>query len=298
MAGKRINLSDLADEPVLEDARVPTFVDSAPRTARLDQVAPNPMNTRDVHADPEKIANIAESMRLHGQLQPCAVVTRAAFLAIFPEYQAAMGSVAYVQITGGRRYAAAALAGLSALDITIKNALAESRAQFIGATAAENIDREDYDPVEEALAVQLLVQECGSGKAAAERLARTPPWVTQRLNLLKLIPEIQALVRAGEMPLREVRTLHQLSVVEQSAALTAWRKAQEPTGSTAAELADDGDAGRAASTDTPSVRIRLSPAASAIRRLGGTPDKIAESLRAELPRDDLKRLAEELLRDA
>ena len=87
--GKRINLSDLADEPPLEEGRVPAFVDTAPRSAPVDQIAANPLNTRDLGASAAKIASIAESMRLHGQLQPCAVVTRTAFLGIFPEQETA-----------------------------------------------------------------------------------------------------------------------------------------------------------------------------------------------------------------
>lgn len=298
MAGKRINLSDLADEPVLEEAKVPAFVDPAPRSARLEQISANPMNTRDLHINPEKITSIADSMRLHGQLQPCAVVTREAFLAIFPEHLTAIGRAEYVQVTGGRRRAAALQANLPTLDITVKDKLAGSRAQFIGATAAENIDREDYDPMEEAQAVQLLVQECGSGKAAAERLGRTPPWVTQRLNLLKLVPGLQTLLRSGEMPLRDARTLHQLSMEEQLAIVSNWEAARKNSELTAVNQGG-GESGEENAPESAAPRSgkRLSPRASAIRRLGGTPDKIAESLRSELAADDFKALVALLLEE-
>jgi len=302
VAGRRINLADLADEPPLEEARVPSFADSAAHTSRVDQVAANPLNTRDISAQSAKITDIAESIRLHGQLQPCAVVTRSAFLSIFPEHDVTIGQVAFVQVTGGRRRAAILEAGLSTIDITVKNELAESRAKFISATAAENIDREDYDPVEEARAVQMLVTECGTGKAAAERLNRTPPWVTQRLNLLKLAPPLQAALRTGEIPLREVRDLHKLTAEEQLAALTAWRDNLQPAQLTAVNSADtDTDTGTASAKTGRAAKVpgpRLSPAAAAIRRLGDSPARIAATLRAELPADELKALAEELLRDA
>lgn len=294
MAGKRINLSDLASEPALPEARVPTFAESAPRTARVHQVAANPLNTRDLDADHAKIESIAESMRVHGQLQPCAVVSREAFLRIYPEYEAAIGTAIWVQVTGGRRRAAALLANQPTLDIIVKNSLAESREAWVSATAAENLDRENLDPIEEARAIQLLVQECGTGKAAAERLSRTAAWVTQRTNLLKLAPEVQALLRSGEVALRDVRDLHQLPPADQ---LKELRRRQQPA--VEPELtAVNRDAAPQTPPSTSAVterRSRKSAAASAIRRLGGTPDKIAESLRAEMTPEDLRTLANLLL---
>ena len=292
MAGKRINLSDLATEPSVPEARVPSFAESSPRTARVQQVAANPLNTRDLTFDHAKVASIAESMRLHGQLQPCTVVARKDFLRIFPEHEVAIGSATWVQVTGGRRRAAAMLAERPTLDIVVKPDLATSRESWVSATAAENLDRENLDPVEEAQAVQLLVKECGTGKAAAERLGRTAPWVTQRLNLLKLTPEVQALVRTGEVALREARDLHQLPAEEQ---LQALRQRQEPT---EPELTAVNQADHPSSKDAKESpqRQRRSGFALAVRRLGGTPVKIAESLRTELSPTELRELAELLLR--
>ena len=304
-AGKRINLSELADDPPLQGARVPTFAEiSQPRPARVDQVAANPLNTRDVYSQPEKLVSLVESIRLHGQLQPCTVVTREAFLATFPEHAPSVGDSVYVQVTGARRRAAALELGLSSIDISLKNSLAESRTGFISATAAENIDREDYDPVEEARAVQLLVQECGSGKQAAEQLSRTPGWVSHRLNLLKLEPELRSAIQLGEMPLREVRDLHKRSRDEQLAALKAWQTVMESRGQSddarRQRYAADGDTsaqeqGADGVESSKKRQPRRSPIAAAIYRLGGTPTKIAETLRAELSVEDRRSLAEALL---
>lgn len=300
MAGRRVNLADLAGEPPLQEARVPAFAEVAQRSVRVDQVAVNPLNTRDVHAQRAKVADLTQSIRLNGQLQPCTVVTRAAFVAIFPEHAAAVLDSAYVQVTGGRRRAAILEVGLATIDIAVKDAVASSRSRFISATAAENLDRENYDPVEEALTVQLLVQECGSGRDAAQQLSRTGAWVSQRLNLLKLEPELQTALRSGDMPLREARQLHRLSREDQLAALSAWRRL-----AAARQRADDvREAGR---DETPggvsgdevagrSPRRRGSGVAAAIRKLGGTPTEIAETLRAELTPDEWKALVAELLR--
>ncbi|AEB47989.1 ParB/RepB/Spo0J family partition protein [Micromonospora maris] len=293
MAGKRINLSDLATEPALPEARLPAFAEAAPRTARVQQIAPNPLNTRDLESDRAKIESIAESMRTHGQLQPCAVVSREAFLHIYPEHEAAIGRALWVQVTGGRRRAAALAAGLPTLDIVVKKEPAESRKAWVSATAAENLDRENLDPIEEARAIQLLVEECGSGKAAAEQMSRTPAWVTQRLNLLKLAPEVQALVRTGEVPLREVRDLHQVALEKQLEELRLRREPQPHPPELTAVNSDP--AGPVAPTNEKTARPRRSGVTSAIKRLGGTPDRIAASLREELPEEDLQVLAHLLL---
>lgn len=224
-----VDLADLADEPIL-DAPVPTFVAPTPRSLRLAQVAANPYNTRDLTADHAKVAEIAESMRKHGQLQACTVVSRDAFLRIYPEDAGVIGEDAtHVQVMGGRRRAAALLAGLPTLDVVVKDHLAESRGVFVETTAAENLDRQDLDLIEEARAIQLVVRERGTGKAAAERLGKTAPWVTQRLNLLKLTDEVQAAVRAGTLPLREVRDWHTKPAEDQRELLLGWRRdTQQP----------------------------------------------------------------------
>ncbi|MEV5823020.1 ParB/RepB/Spo0J family partition protein [Micromonospora haikouensis] len=293
MAGKRVNLSDLASEPALPEARKPQITETTPRTARVQHVAANPLNTRDLNADRAKIESIAESLKTHGQLQPCAVVSRDAFLRIYPEHETAIGSAVWVQVTGGRRRAAALMADQPTLEIIVKNNLADSREAWVSATAAENLDRENLDPIEEARAVQLLVQECGTAKAAAVRLSRTPPWVTQRLNLLKLAPEVQSLLRAGEVPLRDVRDLHQVPTETQFEELQQRRQRLEHELTAVNQIVDSDGTLPATSTGGESKRgmtPRRSPAASAIRRLGGTPEKIAESLRTELTQKDLQTL--------
>jgi ParB family chromosome partitioning protein len=296
--GKRINLAELADDPPLEEARRPALTEPTARSAGIEQVAANPQNTRDVDAQPEKVTSLAESIRRHGQLQPCTVVTREAFLAIFPESASDVDQAAFVQVTGALRRAAILKLGLPTIDVTVKNALAESRATFLSATAAENIDRAAYDLIEEARAVQAIVDECRSGKAAAERLSRTPGWVTQRLNLLKLEPELHAAVRASQIPVREARDLHKRSRDEQLAALSAWRKiaqSRQRTDEKRQREYEQPDDTEADSGEKPVARRRSSFAA-ALHRIGGTPVKIAEALRAELSLDERRAVAEELLR--
>ena len=302
--GKRINLAALAEAPVLE-APVPRMRPAQPTTAPLTAVAPNPLNPRDNLGD---LTELARSISTMGQLQPCTVVSRNAYLAQYPEHEATIGAAAYVAVTGGRRQAAAKLAELATLDIVLRDDLAASREALAAAAIAENIERRDFDVLEEARAVQMLVELCGSGTAAAERLARTKGWVSQRLALLRLSPTMQDLLRTGELPVRDARRLAQLDSAEQ---LPAWKAEQEvqkaerftavnrpePTG----EDADHSPTGPAdlkpASTPRPRTEAASKAAPAPVVRVGDTPEAIAQALREYLDRASLQTLVQLLSTD-
>lgn len=232
--GKRIDLSQLAGEAVLE-APVPQLLNkpAAPTRVPLDAVAANPVNPRETVGDLSDL----ESMKTVGQLQPCAVVTRAAFVAIYPEHAEQTQASDYVVVAGSRRRLAAERFGLPALDIVVRDMLAADRATFYGASVSENIDRRNFDVLEEARAVQRLTEECGSGTKAGELLGKTKGWVSQRLALLRLSTDMQALLRAGDLPIRDARRLAQLPEAEQRPAWEAERSF------TAVNTDEDGDEG-------------------------------------------------------
>jgi len=286
--GQKVNLSDLASEPDLDDGRGPRALapDGGGRPIRLDQLALNPLNKRVLGARPGALAELTDSMRVNGQLQPCAVVTRAAFRRVFPDHDAHLGRAAFVQVTGARRHLAAQQLRWETIEAVVKDDLASSTLRFLSATAAENLDRRDFDPVEEAEQVQLIVEAAGSGQAAAEHLHRSPGWISQRLNLLKLAPELHTALRAGDIPLREVRTLHTLDHAAQLAALNRF---------TAVNRGSTGEPGDGAGSPSVAPSDRPTPAARAIRRLGGTPDKIAAAIRAELTPDEVTQLVQHLV---
>jgi ParB family transcriptional regulator, chromosome partitioning protein len=255
--------------------------------APIERVAPNPINTRDIQARPEKLAALRASIAEHGQMQPSACVTRQAFLAIFSEHEQTVGDVDWVQVGGGRRRAALLLEGESTIEITVKDSLAATRAGFISATAGENLDRDDLDLIEEARVVEQLLAELGSGNAVAEHLNRTPGWVSQRKYLRRLIPEVQQQLRVDDdqarLPLREVRDWHNLPPTQQLANLDAWRRRRGLM--TAAQDPDR------------VPRARATRVQAAIKRLGGTPSAIAQTLRSELDPAERRELGEALLRD-
>lgn len=219
--GRKVNLSSLAGDPVL-DAPVPTIRRPSPgaTTVPVEQVAVNPVNPREEYGDLSDL----ESIRTLGQLQPCVVVSRAAFLTIYPEYSDAVAGTQYVVVAGSRRRAAAEKYGVPKIDIVVKDQLAATRVGFFASAIAENVDRRNFDVLEEARAVERLVRECGTGMDAARQLGRSEGWVSQRLTLLHLSPEMQQLLRSGELPVRRARDLARLPASDQ---LAAWRTEQQ-----------------------------------------------------------------------
>ncbi|MGP3691269.1 ParB/RepB/Spo0J family partition protein [Streptomyces sp. IBSNAI002] len=182
--------------------------------APLDQVSPTPLNPRRNFGTDEEMTRFGEELR-QAQLSACVVVTRGAYLALWPEHDSRIGGAAYVLINGERRFRSALHVGLESLDFVVRDDLAATRTDFIDHLLAENLEREDFDVIERARGVQQLVDTCaeeggrehGAKSRAAERLGKSPSWVTNQLVLLDLPEEIQTLLSAGELPERDGRVL-------------------------------------------------------------------------------------------
>ncbi|MEU3908882.1 plasmid partitioning protein, partial [Streptomyces goshikiensis] len=119
-----------------------------------------------------------------------------------------------VLINGERRFRSALHVGLESLDFVVRDDLAGSRTDFIDHLLAENLEREDFDVIERARGVRQLVETCaedgrehGAKSRAAERLGRSPSWVTNQLVLLELPDEIQLMLSSGDLPERDGRLL-------------------------------------------------------------------------------------------
>ena len=275
--------------------------------AALENVAPNPLNTRTITPDSAKVLEIRDSIAEVGQLGKCAVADRAAFLAIFPEYKTnpklavQIGDADYVQVNGGQRWMALQLLGDRPMEIDVKNHLASSRAMWLKATMAENIARGNYDPIEEARAVRALVDELGQKQLAAQELKKSPTWVTHRLVLLELQPEIQDALRGEDedkrFPIRIAREMGgpQWTRERQLAELEAW-KAARPDVFPRKNAADDQPTGGEPPTPAPVPRQRISRKKAAILKLGSSVPEIAISLVDELDLDDARALVPALER--
>ncbi|MCZ4087330.1 ParB/RepB/Spo0J family partition protein [Streptomyces antarcticus] len=179
---------------------------------RLDEVAPTPLNPRRNFGSDEDLTRFGEELR-GVQLAACVTVSRHAYLALWPEHASLIGPAEFVLVNGERRYRSARHVGLESLDFVVRDDLAKSREDFIDHLLAENLEREDFDVVERARGVAQLVAICaeekefGSKSRAAERLGKSPAWVTHQLALLALPGEIQAMLSSGDLPERDGRAL-------------------------------------------------------------------------------------------
>jgi ParB family chromosome partitioning protein len=293
MAGKRVDLSMLGDLTTTDQLTPavggPTMSPSR-SVAPIAEVRSNPRNSRDLDSPRTKaaIARLAASISELGQIEPCTVVTAVAYLGIFPEDEPLVGAVRYVQVSGACRRAAIDSLGLDTIKVHVDDDLARSRATFLAAAARENLDREGFDPIEEAHSVKGLAAELGSQAAVAQQLGRTAPWVTQRVNLLRLDLNVQQAIRFDEppLPLREVRYWHTLSREDQLVALARWRMANQPRAPlTAVNGADP----------APPAPARMSAMAVAVRRLG-EPVRAAAVLFEHMDRPAVQELVDQLNR--
>ncbi|MFJ8856707.1 ParB/RepB/Spo0J family partition protein [Streptomyces sp. NPDC102437] len=194
--------------------------DSRLRTICLEQLVPTRFNPRQNFGTPEDLLEFGLKLKKK-QLQPAVAVTREAYLKLWADEAALVGTARYVIANGERRYRASEAAGLGTLEVVVDDEVAKSKADFLDAVLSENNDREDLDPIERALGIQTMVEELGGKAKVAEHYGKSGGWVTQQMYLLSLAPDLQKLVSSGDLPVRETRALVKLSHAEQRA---AWQQ--------------------------------------------------------------------------
>lgn len=194
------------------------------RTARLADLARNPFNPRQDLGD---LQETADSLLERGQIQPVTVVTRQAFLTAHPGQDDRLGTARYVVIDGNRRLGAARLAGLDDLRIDVNDALAASAADIIESALVANLHRENLTPLEEAEALATLMKVHGSQRQVGRRVGKTSMWVSQRLALLNLTPELQDALRDGGITVEDARQVGRLPQDQQAADAQARKKRRE-----------------------------------------------------------------------
>lgn len=283
--GGRVNLSELVGS--VGDRSV---VDQGSGTADgvfrgnipLDQLIANPRNPRDSVGDLNDLASIADR-----QLQPATVVSRAAWLNLWPKDADELANARWVVVNGCRRLAAAHEYGRSGLDAVIRDSIAHDRQSVLWAAIVENIDRRDFDIIEEARAVELMVQETGNATEAATRLGKSKGWVSQRRALLGLTPELQEKLRAGDLAVREARALAQVPFTEQ---LDAWRTAQERHN----DPASGGGQPEPSETSRPDPTKTAVALARALRRFQANPGSVAAAVAESFTHDEMRELIDAL----
>ena len=156
--------------------------DSAYKLLPLHRVEPNPDQPRQ-DFDEEELAALAESIRVHGVLQPLTVRETGG---------------GYYQISAGeRRWRASRMAGLTDVPAIVIEA-DDRKAKELA--LIENLQRQDLNSVEEALGYQSLMNEFGlTQEEAAQRVGKSRPAVANALRLLTLDEKVLDMLRAGEL---------------------------------------------------------------------------------------------------
>lgn len=155
------------------------------------------------HFDEASLAELAESIREHGIIQPLTVRK--------------LSSGYYQIIAGERRWRAARLAGLQEVPVIVIEADDRKAAEL---AMIENLQREDLNPMEEAAGFQSLIETYHmTQEEAARRVGKSRSAVTNALRLLGLAPSVRKLVEEGKLSAGHARALLPLpaSVQERAA---------------------------------------------------------------------------------
>ena len=151
------------------------------------------------HFDEASLAELADSIREHGIIQPLTVRK--------------LASGYYQIIAGERRWRAAKLAGLAEVPAVIIEA-DDRKVMELG--LIENLQREDLNPMEEAAGYRSLIQDYGlTQEEAAHRVSKSRPAVANAMRLLSLPQEVQWLIEQGNLSAGPGRALLSLPAPEE-----------------------------------------------------------------------------------
>jgi ParB family chromosome partitioning protein len=164
----------------------------------IEEIEVNPFQPR-THFDQDALLELAESIRVHGIIQPITVRR--------------LGPHQYQLISGERRFQASKLADLKSIPAYIRSA---DDQQMLEMALIENIQRENLNAIEIALSYQRLISECSLKQdELGERVGKNRATVTNYLRLLKLPPDIQIAVRDNRISMGHARAIINVENSEQ-----------------------------------------------------------------------------------
>ncbi|MEU2733845.1 ParB/RepB/Spo0J family partition protein [Streptomyces griseoviridis] len=199
---------------------VPTDGIAPPTELPPHRISPNPDNPRSSLGD---LTDLAGSLKTHGQKQAITVMNRDAYVKANPEREADLEpDTSHVVIDGSSRLAAAREAGLTTIKIMVSDDQGSTADELLESALVANIHRQDLEELDEAHALKRLLTIHGNQRALAQRLHRSQGWVSQRLALLNLIPELQD--RIGKDPINLLRAVGNKPAPQQAEALEQLKK--------------------------------------------------------------------------
>ena len=206
MSGRKPSLGrGLAElSPVLAAQRARAAEPPAPQALAGDRLASLPVDLLSrgkyqprVDMRPESLGELADSIRAQGLIQPILVRP-------LPRPDVA-ASQRYEIIAGERRWRAAQMAGITEIPAVIRDVPDEAA---VAMALIENIQREDLNPLEEARALNRLIEEFGlTHQSAAEAVGRSRAAVSNLLRLMELADEVKLLLEQRSIEMGHARAL-------------------------------------------------------------------------------------------
>ncbi len=188
------NIDTDVNEPSKKTETTPTGLT---QRIPLEYIEPNPDQPRK-DFDEESLNELAESIKLHDVIQPITVTK--------------VTDKKYQIIAGERRWRASIKAGLQDIPVYIREANSQEKLEW---GLLENLERDDLNAIEVALAYQQLIEECSlTQEELGERMGRNRSTITNYLRLLRLPPNIQAGVRNGDISMGHARVISGIDSVE------------------------------------------------------------------------------------
>ena len=155
----------------------------------LEELRPNPYQPRKVF-DEEALQDLADSIKEHGVFQPIIIKK---------------SIKGYEIIAGERRYRASKIAGLTKIPAIIRNFTDE---QMMEIALLENLQRENLNAIEEAIAYKKMIQNLGiTQEELAKKVGKSRSHVTNIIGLLRLPQEVQQLVADSKITMGHARAL-------------------------------------------------------------------------------------------
>lgn len=165
-------------------------INSSSNKLKIMEIEPNHDQPRKIF-DEKALSELADSISQHGVLQP---------LVVRP-----LTNGGYQLVAGERRWRAARIAGLTEVPVIIKELTDE---ETIEIAMIENLQREDLNPLEEALGYSYMMDELKiTQEEAAEKVGKSRPAIANALRLLKLPEEIQEMVKNNLISAGHARAL-------------------------------------------------------------------------------------------
>jgi ParB family chromosome partitioning protein len=177
-------------DSLLGEERPAAPAPGAPNSVPVERLRPGKYQPR-TRMNPEALAELADSIRAQGVMQPILVRP--------------VGAEQYEIIAGERRYRAAQMAGLTEVPVLVKQ-VPDTAA--LAMALIENIQREDLNPLEEAQGVQRLIREFDfTHEQAASAIGRSRSATSNLLRLLNLAKPVQDLLMEGQLDMGHARAL-------------------------------------------------------------------------------------------